>query len=106
MRALGEVSRQTTLLTEKERSLAFSQQAPENGVVAFATATEMGASVMVGDRIKIEQQAQLSDAQKAETARIVRDNLGQNHLQDYLEYLRMVHDVEINEASIATTKGR
>ena len=106
MQSLGEVSRQTTLLTEKERSLAFSQQAPENGVVAFATATEMGASVMVGDRIKIEQQAQLSDAQKAETARIVRDNLGQNHLQDYLEYLRMVHDVEINEASIANTKGR
>ncbi|GAA0320690.1 SurA N-terminal domain-containing protein [Psychrobacter aestuarii] len=106
LQSLGEVSRQTTLLTEKERSLAFSKQAPENGVTAFATATDMGASVMVGDRIKIEQQAQLSDEQKAETARIVRDNMGQNHLQDYLEYLRMVYEVDVNEANIASTQGR
>ncbi len=99
--ALGEVSRQTTLLTDKERSLAFSKQAPEDGVVALASETEIGASVLVGDRIETARQSQLSDNEKAQTAAIIRDNLGQDQLQDYLDYLRLVYKVEINEANMA-----
>lgn len=104
--ALGEVNRQTTRLTEKERSLAFSQQAANNGVVAVASETEMGATLLVGDRIKTEQQSPLSDMQRAQTASIIRDNLGQDQLQDYLEYLRLVYKVEINEANMANAQGR
>lgn len=104
--ALGEVNRQTMLLTEKERGLAFSKQAPENGVVALATETEMGASVLVGDRIETERQSQLSDLEKAQTAAIIRDNLGQDQLQDYLDYLRMVYKVEVNEANMAGARGQ
>lgn len=104
--ALGEVNRQTTLLTEKERGLAFSQQAADNGVVAIASESEMGASLLVGDRIKTEQQSPLSDMQRAQTAAIIRDNLGQDQLQDYLDYLRMVYKVEINEANMANAQGR
>ena len=104
--ALGEVNRQTTLLTEKERGLAFSQQAADNGVVAITSESEMGASLLVGDRIKTEQQSPLSDMQRAQTAAIIRDNLGQDQLQDYLDYLRMVYKVEINEANIANAQGR
>ena len=104
--ALGEINRQTTRLTEKERGLAFSQQAANNGVVAIASETEMGATLLVGDRIKTEQQSPLSDMQRSQTASIIRDNLGQDQLQDYLEYLRLVYKVEINETNMANAQGR
>ncbi|QOD13471.1 SurA N-terminal domain-containing protein [Psychrobacter sp. 28M-43] len=104
--ALGEINRQTTQLTDKERGLAFSQQAVDNGVVAIASETEMGATLLVGDRIKTEQQSPLSDMQRAQTASIIRDNLGQDQLQDYLDYLRMVYTVEINESNMANAQGR
>ena len=104
--ALGDINRQTTQLTEKERSLAFSQQAPTDGVVALASTTEIGATVIVGDRIETEQQSQLSDLEKSQTAKLIRDNLGQNHMQDYLDYLRLVYKVDINEANMASAQGR
>ena len=104
--SLGEVNRQTTLLTEKERGLAFSKQAAKNGVVAIASETEMGATLLVGDRIKTEQQSPLSDMQRAQTAAIIRDNLGQDQLQDYLDYLRLVYKVEVNDANITNEQGR
>ncbi|MEN8624559.1 SurA N-terminal domain-containing protein [Psychrobacter proteolyticus] len=104
--ALGEINRQTTQLTDKERGLAFSQQAADNGVVAIASETEMGATLLVGDHIKTEQQSPLSDMQRAQTASIIRDNLGQDQLQDYLDYLRMVYTVEINESNMANAQGR
>jgi len=106
LQALGEINRQTTQLSEKERGLAFSQQAAANGVVAVASETETGAMLLVGDRIKTEQQSPLSDAQRAQTAAIIRDNLGQDQLQDYLDYLRMVYKVEINETNMANAQGR
>ncbi|MFZ3142844.1 SurA N-terminal domain-containing protein [Psychrobacter glacincola] len=104
--ALGEVNRQTTQLTEKERGLAFSKQASENAVVAVASKTEMGATVLVGDRIKTDEQSPLSADQRAQTAAIIRDNLGQDQLQDYLDYLRMVYKVEINKANMENAQGR
>ena len=104
--ALGEINRQTTRLTNKERGLAFSQQAAANGVAAIASETEMGVTLLVGDRIKTEQQSPLSDMQRAQTASIIRDNLGQDQLQDYLDYLRLVYPVEINESNMANAQGR
>jgi peptidyl-prolyl cis-trans isomerase D len=104
--ALGEINRQTTLLTDKERGLAFSKQAENSSVVAMASQTETGATLVIGDRIKTEQQSPLSDMQRAQTASIIRDNLGQDQLQDYLDYLRLVYQVEINEANMANAQGR
>ncbi|MGP5119379.1 SurA N-terminal domain-containing protein [Psychrobacter alimentarius] len=106
LQSLGSVNRQTTRLTEKERGLAFSQQAADNGVVAVASETETGATLLVGDRIKTEQQSPLSEMQRAQTATIIRDNLGQDQLQDYLDYLRLVYKVEINEANMKNAQGR
>ena len=106
LQSLGEINRQTTLLTDKERGLAFSQQAENDSVVALASETEAGATLLVGDRIKTEPQSPLSDMQRAQTASIIRDNLGQDQLQDYLDYLRMVYQVEINEANMANAQGR
>ncbi len=106
LQSLGSVNRQTTRLTEKERGLAFSQQAADNGVVATASETETGATLLVGDRIKTEQQSPLSEMQRAQTATIIRDNLGQDQLQDYLDYLRLVYKVEVNEANMKNAQGR
>lgn len=106
LQSLGEINRQTTRLTEKERGLAFSQQAADNGVVAIASETEVGATLLVGDRIKTEQQSPLSEMQRAQTATIIRDNLGQDQLQDYLDYLRLIYKVEINEANMTNAQGR
>ena len=106
LQSLGNVNRQTTRLTEKERGLAFSQQAADNGVVATASETETGATLLVGDRIKTEQQSPLSEMQRAQTATIIRDNLGQDQLQDYLDYLRLVYKVEVNEANMKNAQGR
>ena len=106
LQSLGEINRQTTRLTEKERGLAFSQQAADNGVVAIASETEVGATLLVGDRIKTEQQSPLSEMQRAQTASIIRDNLGQDQLQDYLDYLRLIYKVEINEANMTNAQGR
>jgi len=104
--ALGEITRQTPLLSDKERGLAFSKQAPMNGVVAIASTTEEGASVLVGDHIETQGESQLSAAEKSQTAAIIRDNLGQDQLQDYLDYLRLVYNVEINEANMANAQVR
>ena len=104
--ALGEVNRQTPLLTDKERGLAFSKQAPENGVMAVASESEMGATVVVGGSIKTQNQSQLSALEKSQTAAIIRDNLGQDQLQDYLDYLRVVYKVEINAANMAGAQNR
>lgn len=106
LQSLGEINRQTTLLTDKERGLAFSKQAANDGVVTLASETEAGATLLVGDRIKTERQSPLSDMQRAQTASIIRDNLGQDQLQDYLDYLRMVYQVEINEANMTNAQGR
>ncbi|WP_435980352.1 SurA N-terminal domain-containing protein [Psychrobacter sp. DM4] len=103
---LADVNRQTSQLTEKERGMAFSQQADDKGIVALAGATEVGATVIVGDRIKTQQQSRLSDVEKSQTAGIIRDNLGQDQLQDYLDYLRLLYNVEINEANMAGARDR
>lgn len=104
--ALGSVNRQSPQLSDKERSIAFSQPAPKDGLVAMVTETEQGVSILVADAIKTQSQSQLSSLQKAQTAAIVRDNLGQDELQDYLEYLRMVYDIEVNETNLAGVKGK
>lgn len=104
--SLGEINRQTTRLSEQERSLAFSRQAAVNGVAALASATEVGASVLVGDRIQTQGESQLSALEKSQTAAIIRDNLGQDQLQDYLDYLRLVYPVDINASNMAEAQSR
>lgn len=104
--ALGNSNRQSPLLSDKERSLAFSQPAPAGGVAAMASQTENGATLIIGDAIKTQQQSQLTAVEKAQTAAIIRDNLGQDQLQDYLEYLRSTYKVEVNDANMANAQGR
>ena len=62
--------------------------------------------MLVGDHIETQGESQLSAAEKSQTASIIRDNLGQDQLQDYLDYLRLVYKVEINETNMANAQVR
>lgn len=102
---LGETSRQSPVLNDSERSKAFSEPAPEGGIVAMVQETDDGVSVIVADAIKVENKQQLTKEQKQQTAAVIRDNMGQGELEDYLEYLRMMYEVDINEEAISSSQG-
>lgn len=97
--ALGKVNRQSTDLSEAEKAQAFSKPAPDGGVATMTAVTEQGVSLMVADKLEKLQQSQLTDVDQRQTALIVRENLGQGDLQDYLAYLSMTQGVEINEVA-------
>ncbi len=98
--ALGSINRQSPELLEAEKGAAFAKKASDSGVNSISTLTDLGASVLVVDKVNEVEQSQLSDIDQRQTALIVRQNLGQSDLQDYLEYLRITHGVKINEEAI------
>ena len=104
--ALGPVTRQAPQFTDKERGVAFSKDAPKGGVVTMVTQTDTGATIIVADHMEIQTESPLTELQKAGTAATIRDILGQDQLQDYLEYLRLIYDVKINDKNLASARGR
>lgn len=97
--SLGAISRQSKALTEAEKVAAFSPSITQ-GIVASASETKNGASVIVVKSSDNAKQINLDESQKQKTAVIVRENLGQNELQDYLEFLKLERGVELNQAAI------
>lgn len=104
--ALGQVTRQAPQFTDKERGLAFSEAAPKDGVVSLVAETDTGATIIVADPIQTQSESPLSELQKAGTAATIRDILGEDQLKDYLEYLRLIYDVKLNDKNIASARGR
>jgi len=104
--ALGQVTRQAPQFTDKERGLAFSEAAPKDGVVSLVAETDAGATIIVADPIQTQSESPLSELQKAGTAATIRDILGEDQLKDYLEYLRLIYDVKLNDKNIASARGR
>jgi len=104
--ALGQVTRQALQFTDKERGLAFSEAAPKDGVVSLVAETDAGATIIVADPIQTQSESPLSELQKAGTAATIRDILGEDQLKDYLEYLRLIYDVKLNDKNIASARGR
>ncbi|WP_227430112.1 SurA N-terminal domain-containing protein [Psychrobacter sp. I-STPA6b] len=102
---LGMVNRQSPILSQEEKTVAFTEDTQPGKLLALAQATEMGASVLVVDAIDRQSKQQISDEQKQRTAGIIRDNQGQTQLQDYIEYLRTVTKVEINEPALESANG-
>ncbi len=98
---LGKVNRQAPILSAEERSVAFSQ--PTNGdklAVMTTEPTAEGVSIVVGGAIEKTAIAQLSEEEKRLTARMVRENIGQSQLEDYLAYLRNTTKITINHKSL------
>lgn len=91
---LGNVSRQSPTLLPEERSVAFSVPASANAPAVMTQATSQGASVLVGGTIT-QDNSQLNPELRAQTAKIIRENIGQSQFEDYLAYLREVVPVKI-----------
>ncbi|WP_245952340.1 SurA N-terminal domain-containing protein [Moraxella bovis] len=96
---LGVVTRQSPELLPAERASLFVHN--KDGMSAWVVETDAGASVMVGDKAQSTATAQISDAERLSASQIIRDNVGQDQLQDYLHYLRDTKEVQINEQAMS-----
>ncbi len=96
---LGMVTRQSQSLLPTERASLFTHD--KDGMSVWTVATEQGASLMVGEPIQNVASAEISEAERLSASAIIRDNIGQDQLQDYLHYLRDTHEVQINEQVIS-----
>lgn len=97
---LGKVGRQMPILSPEERSIAFSQPATVDKLAVMTQKTSEGASVIVGGVIEKTSIAQLTDEQKKQTARMIRENIGQSHFEDYLAYLRSHAKIKVNDKAL------
>lgn len=96
---LGVVNMQSALLSSAEKSGLFTHQA--DGLSVWAVQTDEGASVLVGSPITTAQQSQLSDIQRLQASSMIRANVGQDQLSDYLKYLQDSNKVEINQNALS-----
>ena len=96
---LGVVTRQSPELSPAERASLFIHNT--DGMSVWVVQTDIGASVMVANVSQSTPTAQIHDAERQLTSQIIRDNVGQDQLQDYLHYLRDTKKVQINEQAIS-----
>ncbi|MDO4699643.1 MAG: SurA N-terminal domain-containing protein [Moraxella sp.] len=66
----------------------------------WAVQTDQGATLMVGTPIVLNSQSRLSAADRLQASNIIKANVGEDQLQDYLYYLRDSKDVQINERAL------
>lgn len=92
----GVVTRQSPLLNDAERASLFLHKA-DNGNAVWATKSDDGASVLIGGAIQKQTQERMTEAEKRAVATTMQSVAGQDYLQDYLQYLRSVHSVQIND---------
>ena len=96
---LGVVTRQSPELSPAERASLFIHNT--DGMSVWVVQTDTEASVMVANVSQSTPTAQIHDAERQLTSQIIRDNVGQDQLQDYLHYLRDTKKVQINEQAIS-----
>lgn len=96
---LGVVTRQSPELSPAERASLFIHNT--DGMSVWVVQTDIGASVMAANVSQSTPTAQIHDAERQLTSQIIRDNVGQDQLQDYLHYLRDTKKVQINEQAIS-----
>ena len=94
---LGMVTRQSPMLNQQEKIVAFSEDTPKGQLLAMAEKTDAGASVLVVDAIDKQSTPQIPADEKQRVAKMIRENQGESQFEDYLEYLRTVTPIEINE---------
>lgn len=98
-KSLGMVNRQSPQLLPDERVSLFLHD--QDGMSVWAVDTAEGASVMVAKGIQRVATTQLPEAERLSAAKLIRDNVGQDQLQDYLHYLRDTKEVQINERALS-----
>lgn len=98
--AVGIATRQTAVLNDEERSSLFVHEAKDNAPAAWAVATQTGASVMVGGKINVEATSRMNEQERLMATTMIRNVAAQDHLEDYLHYLRTVHTIEMNDEAL------
>lgn len=96
---MGVSTRANPNLTVQERASLFLHQS-EQGFDVWFVQTDQGASVMVGGPVDKATQAQLAPADRLRAVQVLRDNVGADQLEDYLQYLRDSQEVVINEDAL------
>lgn len=95
---IGITTRQNPMLNVQERASLFLHKT--GGQDIWVVQTDMGASVIVGGPVSSQATAQLSAWERLQAARMIRDNIGQDQLSDYLQYLKDTTDVAINRDAL------
>lgn len=96
--SIGQVGLASSMLSPAEKASLFLHQG--EGLSVWTVETDEGASVLVGSPITSSSQPQLGQAERMATAKIIRDNVGQDQLGDYLQYLRDTQEIQLNEQAL------
>lgn len=97
--SVGVVGMQSMVLRPAEQASLFLHNTPD-GMSVWAVQTETGASVMVANPIITNSQSSLSPAEKLQASIMIRGNVGQDQLSDYLRYLQDTNEVIINKQAM------
>lgn len=99
---LGNISRQSPTISDDERPQLFAKDAKDDALAVWVVPTDKGVSVFAGGKIATNRTQVMSDTEKSVASNIIKDNVGQDYLEDYLQYLREVHKVQINDSVLQT----
>lgn len=94
----GITTRQNPHLSNEERTSLFLHQSGGNDV--WTVETSEGASILVGGPIAKQTATQISEIERAQAALIIRDNVGQDQLSDYLQYLKDTTKYTVNRDAL------
>lgn len=98
--ALGNINRNSPVLSDDEKAELFAKPATKDNLVAWAVLTDTGASVLVGGDINTESTARMSDAERTIAGQMMREIAGQDHLEDYLHHLRQTLPIKTNAEAL------
>lgn len=94
----GISTRQNPQLNIQERASLFLHKSGKNDI--WAVETDTGASVIVGSPVVEQATAQISPIERTQAAMMIRDNIGQDQLSDYLQYLRDTTKLTVNRDAL------
>lgn len=95
----GVVTRTNNKLGSAEAASLFVYQSDAAQDV-WAVQTDDGASVIVGGKVQKISETQLPADARATAVRVIRDNIGESELEDYLRYLRDNTEIVINQDAL------
>lgn len=96
--SLGVLNLQSPELNAAEKASLFSHD--DADVSLWGVQTDEGASLLVGTKVVSNSQSQLDKVRRMQVQFVIRSNVGQDQLADYLQYLKDTKKVEINNQAI------
>ena len=103
--SLGNINRQSSLLTANEQAIAFSKDSKDGKPVAVSEKTNEGATVLVLGPITKGSMQDVPAAELSQAMFDMRSIRGQEYFSDYVEYLKGATKIEENERVINEVGG-